>query len=124
MVGIILVVREFGRLKPDYSLSFEVPAIPRAGDYLSIQRPDEPEPYGEDMIVRQVWWRLRHPETSGFAVDGEEKVGDSHEVIVECEPATGPYSSDKWLKSLGSEAGVEEFKVARVSVPQRVVTNE
>jgi hypothetical protein len=63
MVQINLVVRELGRLKPDYSLDFELPEVPAVGSYISIQRLDHPEPYGEDVIVRKVWWRLKHPET-------------------------------------------------------------
>ena len=55
MVKINLVVRELGKLKPDYSLDFELPEVPAVGSYVSIQRPDKPKPYGEDVIVRKVW---------------------------------------------------------------------
>jgi hypothetical protein len=44
MVKINLVVRELGKLKPDYSLDFELPEVPAIGSYISIQRPDHPEP--------------------------------------------------------------------------------
>jgi hypothetical protein len=64
MVKINLVVRELGKMKPDYSLDFELPEVPAIGSYISIQRPDHPEPYGEDVIVRKIWWRLKHPETA------------------------------------------------------------
>jgi hypothetical protein len=77
MVRVNVVVREAGRLKPDYSLDFELPEVPKVGSYISIQRPDKPEPYGEDLIVRQVWWRLWHPETSAV-VTGPGKVGKTH----------------------------------------------
>ena len=41
---VIVIVRESGRLKPDYSLEFDLPDIPAVGSYLSIQRPDKPRP--------------------------------------------------------------------------------
>ena len=114
MVKFLVVVREPHRLKPDYSLEFEAPLLPREGDYLSIQRPDHERPFGEDMIVAKVWWRLAHPETDGFGSE-PPLVGSLDEMIVECVPATGPYSSDEWLRWL-SRAGAPELEVARVSV--------
>lgn len=119
MVRVVVVVREVGRLKPDYSVEFDLPEVPAVGAYLSIQRPDKPKPFGEDMIVRKVWWRLSHRETAGV-VTGETKPGTVDEIVVECEPALGPYSSDDWRRILdgardrGEE--VEEFEVARFSV--------
>lgn len=119
MIRVTIVVREIGRLKPDYSLDFDLPEVPRSGDYISIQRPDKPEPFGEDLIVRKVWWRLDHPETNGFGSD-QPKIGSVREMVVECEVALGPYSSDDWrrlaegAKSRGLE--IEEFEVARLSV--------
>jgi hypothetical protein len=44
MVKVHIVIRQIGRLKPDYSLDFELPEVPRIGDYISIHRPDRPEP--------------------------------------------------------------------------------
>ncbi len=120
MVRINLVVREHGSLKPDYSLDFELPEVPAVGSYVSIRRPDKMEPYGEDVIVRTVWWRLKHPETAGVVSGRPAKVGSLHELFVECDPASGPYSSDSWLrlnegaKSRGIK--VEEFQVSRFSV--------
>lgn len=117
---IVIVVREVGGLKPDYSLDFEVPAIPSPGDYLSIQRPDKPKPYGEDVIVRQVWWRLEHPETASVS-SGPPKIGKVEEIFVECEPAIGPWSSDQWRDSLERQRArgeVKTFDVARLSVRQ------
>ena len=121
---LVVVIREAGSLKPDYSLAFDLPAIPRQGDYISIQRPGLPWPYAEDMIVRQVWWRLNHPETEARALlDAAEEpvVGNTDEIIVECEPAIGPWSSDKWRDSLmrhHREGKVQEFEIARLSVRQ------
>lgn len=119
MVRAHVVIREVGKLKPDYSLEFDLPEIPRPGDYISIQRPDTPAPWGEDMIVRQVWWRLNHPETEPTTTN--PKVGALNEVFVECDPAISPYSSDHWRDSLshGLASGkVEELQVARFSVRQ------
>ncbi|QPQ54372.1 hypothetical protein IC614_08400 [Allosphingosinicella flava] len=116
MVKFTVVVREAGKVKPDYSLDFEAPMLPRVGDYLSIQRPDHPRPFGEDMIVAKIWWRLFHPETGGFGKD-PPKVGTFDEVFVECVPAVSPYSSDQWRRSL-EHANAPEFEVERFSVSE------
>jgi len=119
MPRVTVVIRDVGNLKPDYSLDFDLPELPREGDYISIHRPDKREPYGEDLIVRKVWWRLNHPETSGFATE-PLKVGNLNEIFVECDQAIGPHSSDAWrdrltaAKELGED--VHEFEVARFSV--------
>lgn len=118
MVRVVLIVRESGRLKPDYSLNFDLPELPRVGDYISVQRPDKPEPWGEDMIVRQIWWRLKYPHTAGFENE-PRPAGSVGEIFVECDPAIGPWSSDNWLKYIGPkvEAGLaEKFKVARLEM--------
>jgi hypothetical protein len=126
-VRVTVVVREVSRLKPDYSLNFDLPAVPSPGSYISIQRPDKPEPYGEDMIVRQVWWRLHHPETGGFGSE-PPKIGGLTEIFVECEQAIGPYSSDHWRDTLtGKRANgvdVPEFEVARFSVREDSLTKK
>ena len=120
MVRVIVVVRELGQLKPDYSLSFDLPEVPKVGSYVSVHRPDHREPFGEDLVVRCVWWRLHHPETRGFIGDEEEKIGRLQEVFVECDPALGPYASDRWRASVtaAEQRGVQvdHFEVARFSV--------
>ncbi|WP_370221276.1 hypothetical protein [Qipengyuania sp.] len=98
-------------MKPDYSLDFQTPALPRVGDYLSIQRPDHPPPYGEDVIVRRIWWRFDHPTTDGFVEKPE--TGTLKEILVECDPALSPYSSDQWRKH---NQGAPEFEVERFSI--------
>lgn len=119
MTEVIIIIRETGRLKPDYSLKFDLPAIPAAGHYISISRQGEAEPWGEDLVVRKVWWRLKHPETEGFST-GQEKVGSVTEIYVECDVAEGPWSSDQWMKvvkgarSRGVE--VESFDVERLAI--------
>ena len=116
---VTVVVREAGRLKPEYSLDFDLPGVPLPGSYISIQRPDKPDPYGEDMIVRQVWWRLKHPETGGYG-SNPPKIGSLTEIMVECEQAIGPYSSDHWRDMLTARrnngADVPELEVARLSI--------
>ncbi|MFL6844329.1 MAG: hypothetical protein ACJ8ER_05550 [Allosphingosinicella sp.] len=114
MVRFIVMVREPGRLKPDYSLEFVASELPREGDYLSVQRPDHERPFGEDMIVAKVWWRLSHPETGPVALD-PQMAGSVDEIFVECVPAIGPWSSDRWRDSL-ERAGAPSLEVSRLSV--------
>jgi hypothetical protein len=45
------------RLKPDFALDFDLPEIPTVGSYISIQRPEHEAEWGEDVVVRKVWWR-------------------------------------------------------------------
>jgi hypothetical protein len=129
MTRVTVVVREVGRLNPDYSLAFELPEVPAVGSYISIHRPDNPEPYSEDMIVEKAWWRLEHPETRA-AVAGDEplKIGSLKEIFVECVQATSPWSSDRWRDALDGQrksgADVPEFEVARLSVRQDALGKE
>jgi hypothetical protein len=121
MTHVLIVVREVGRLSPEYSLLFDLPEVPTVGSYISIHRPDKPTPYGEDLIVQQIWWQLEHPETSGFGTD-RPKIGKLGEIIVECVQAIGPHSSDHWrdmlTKRRESGAEIPDFEVARVSIRQ------
>jgi hypothetical protein len=116
MVEVVIVVREAGRLKPGFSAKFELPEVPTIGSYISINRPDERDPIGEDLIVRQVWWRLFHPITAGSASEQEyERAGSLKEIMIECDPAIGPYSSRSWRRVNEGKPGVEEFQVSRYS---------
>jgi hypothetical protein len=123
MTRVIIMVREPGKLKPDYSLQFELPEVPRVGSYISICRPDTVGPFGEDMIVRQVWWRLSTSVTASFVSKNEEKVGRTIEIFVECEPALGPYSSDRWRRDMEGARNrgieIEDFDLARFSVREK-----
>jgi len=118
MVEVVVVVREVGSVRPDYSLNFELPEVPRVGSYLSIRRPDHRDPLGEDLVVRKVWWRLFHPVTAGFASDAEaERKGSLTEIFVECDVALGPYATERWrekverYRAAGHE--IEDFEVSR-----------
>jgi hypothetical protein len=119
MIEVIISVREVGCLKPDYSLVFALPALPRIGDYISIFRPDS-ETHSEDLIVRRVWWQLHHDETEGFGDGDDPLVGRVRDIMVECDQAIGPYARDHWRDGLerAAERGetVERFEVARFSV--------
>ena len=121
-VKINLVVRELGKLKPDYSLDFELPEVPAVGSYISIQRPEHEAEWGEDVVVHKVWWRLKQPETAAKASD-PPKFGAVREILVECEVATGPWSSDRWLKlaeaARARGVNVEAFEVARLNMRER-----
>jgi hypothetical protein len=118
MVKIVLAVRELGRLDPEVRLDFELPEVPAVGSYISIQRPEHEAEWGEDVVVRKVWWRLKHPETAAKASD-PPKFGAVREILVECEVATSPWSSDRWLKlaetARARGVNVEAFEVARLN---------
>ena len=90
------------------------------GDYISVFRPDAPH-HSEDLVVRHVWWHLRHPETRPVAT-GEPLQGDLQDIMVECDVALGPYASDSWRVMAGGAesrgATVDKFKVERFSVRQ------
>lgn len=126
MVDVIIIVREIGKSKPDYSLTFNLPEIPREGNYISINRPDKLDPFGEDLIVRHVWWRLSHPETG--ASSNPPKKGKVTEIFVECDPALGPYASDKWRvmmeKAKARGVGIPEFDVDRYHVKEADLTKQ
>lgn len=117
----IVVVREVGRLKPDYSLEFEAPVLPTIGSYLSVERPDSKHGHTEDLVVRRVWWRLNYPSNDGFATE-PVPVGSLVDIQVECEQAIGPHSRDQWRKTLEAARArgveVEEFDVARFAVSE------
>jgi hypothetical protein len=121
MVKVRVVVRQHGRLRLDYSAHFDLIEVPTIGSYISIQRPDEPEPFGEDMVVRKIWWRLNYP-TPRNSISPSKKLGVLHEVIAVCDPAVSPYSSNNWrqvveyAKSRG--VTVEKFEVERLTAAE------
>lgn len=74
----------------DYSLDFDLPTIPRAGEGLCISRDDRATGY-ECFIVRSVRWELKYPSSKAHAVSGTEEVGKVGMIAVECEFAFGPF---------------------------------
>jgi hypothetical protein len=123
MPQVTIVVRELGSTRPDYSLLFTLPDIPCVGDYISVHREDTPTPHGEDLVVRRIWWRLETSEVRTAPPAETVQAGDVREIVVECDPALGPYSSDRWRASLEAAkkrgVAVEEFDIVRFSVRER-----
>jgi hypothetical protein len=68
----------------DYSLTMELPEIPKKGDYVSIFRDKN---FGtEDFIVKRTWWQLSYKNS--------ENIGTLKDIWVECEFAENVFSSD------------------------------
>ena len=102
----------------DYSLDFDLPAVPRTGDYICIRRPGG-EVGQEEFIVRRSWWSLVYPVSgdssrsivklklgsipAGATVANESPnpppVGSLSQLVVECEFALGPYPTDGHKRS-------------------------
>jgi hypothetical protein len=94
-VSLVFVPPEGG--ESDYSLDFELPAIPRPGDYISIRRPNQDGT--SDFIVRRTWWHLHYPSDALYQAEGDNTIGTVRGIAVECEFARGPYSGDEHKKS-------------------------
>jgi hypothetical protein len=111
MVQVVIVVREPGDLETNDTFEFDLPEVPAIGSYISIRELDMRDPYGKDLVVRRVWWRLKH------AAPGATSAGSLIEIFVECDPATGPYSSERWRAALERARArgieIEEFEVSR-----------
>src|SRR5262245_60229831 len=84
----------------DYSLDFELPAIPQPSDYITVVLRSEAE--SEHFIVRRTWWNLSYP--PGGVIAKPSDCGKVREIFVECEFAIGPYSSDSHRRSAGKNA--------------------
>lgn len=110
-VRITLVVRELGKHSIDHSMEFDLPEIPKVGDYISVFSPDSPG-RSKDIIVRHVWWHL---------VANEGDVGRVQDIMVECDVALGPYGSPQWRAWCRAADGrgvqVDKFQVARIVTP-------
>ncbi|MGL6075121.1 MAG: alpha/beta hydrolase [Fimbriiglobus sp.] len=68
----------------DYSIAFDMPEIPRPGDYITIHRAGRSGT--ENFIVKRTWWNLEF--------DDKEKQGKTMDIWVECEFAVSPDSSE------------------------------
>lgn len=115
MVEVTVVIREAGSTSPDYSLPFTLPEVPARGSYLSICRPGD-DLYSEDMVVRDVWWRLKTPIDAAVVTDEEPKSGGVIEIFVECDIAEGPYASDHWRDRVVRTARGKGFEVPTIPV--------
>lgn len=117
MLDVIIAVREPGRLKPDWSSRFLLPEIPEIGSYITINRPGESAPWGEDMVVKKVWWMLFNP-NGNSTENSPDHVGTVKQIIVLCEAALGPFSTKSWRNAHEGRTGVQTFEVARFAWEQ------
>ena len=83
----------------DYSLDFDVPELPREGDYICINRPGQIG--NEDFIVRRIWWNLE-------TVGDENGPGKFIAVHVECEFALSDFSSESHAQ-VAKGSGAKSF---------------
>jgi hypothetical protein len=78
----------------DYAVKLDLPAVPRAGDYINLARHDRPSDAGgiyENFIVRRTWWEVQ------AGADGAR--GTTMSIAVECEFALSPFSTDSHRRS-------------------------
>ena len=95
MVRAELIIVPPGGGEAEYKLTFDLPAAPNAGDYISIMRTGAKEPGFENFIVRRSWWTLEVADGPAIVVSGEEPIGKLHQLAVECEIARGALSKRK-----------------------------
>ncbi|MDP3263917.1 MAG: hypothetical protein Q8M59_13230 [Tabrizicola sp.] len=103
----------------DYGLTMNMPALPRAGDYISVTREYAKDPGpdytgSEDFIVRRVWWSCKCNDDGNSSFEaGKEPVGIA-EVCAECEFAISPYSSKAHKRAANTakaRSATQEFEV-------------
>jgi hypothetical protein len=79
----------------DYSLDFDLPALPQVGDYIFIAKPGTESPNGflgsSDFIVRRIHWHLESVDPAA---------GKCIAIVIECEFAEGAYSSETHKRSV------------------------
>ena len=75
----------------DYSLEAELPAMPQAGDYISVSNQEAGG--SEDFIVKRSWWILKRPNDN----DGKPTL---EQAGVVAEMAYGPFSSESHKKAV------------------------
>ena len=87
----------------DFSLDFQIDTPPQPGDYITIRRPDE---HGtSDFVVRRCWWQLKHPisaMTGQVDAATPDQYGEVTGLVIECEFAVGPFSSETHKRSCDS----------------------
>ena len=79
--------------EPHHRLVFEMPGVPRAGDRVTVSRPDQSG--NTEFVVKRTCWTLDHPETGSPYHAGESVVGTTASVTVECEFVAGTFSSEE-----------------------------
>jgi hypothetical protein len=89
--------------KPDYSLAFDLPAIPQPGDYISVRRPakraDE-MPGTYDFIVKRTRWGLSYPDNDLYTEADDDTRGEVNEIVVDCEFALGYWSCEEHKRAV------------------------
>jgi hypothetical protein len=88
----IRIVSDEGK-ELDPALEFEMPAVPRPGDRVTISRPIQSG--STDFIVRRTHWHLDYPDSGPPHRADEHIVGTTSAVTVDCEFLVGPYSSEE-----------------------------
>jgi hypothetical protein len=92
-----------GSGESEYTLAFDMPALPRERDYISVVRPDQIG--SEDFIVRRVNWVLEFPKTAPTG-SGDGPTGKILNVYIEGEFAESAFSSAEHKRALeGFAAG-------------------
>lgn len=92
-----LVVVPPGGGEADYSIFAEMPAIPAAGDYVTVVVPGDAGVCS--FIAKRTWWTILAAEDDrASVVAGTEKYGTTDEICIECYPAAGPYDSEAHKK--------------------------
>tara|TARA_Y100000114_G_C11761304_1_gene329898 strand:- start:3554 stop:3886 length:333 start_codon:yes stop_codon:yes gene_type:complete len=90
---VTLIVVPPGGGEADYEVDFEMPAIPRNGDYIVLNRSDDTykdKPGMAYFIVRRTWWSLEY----------DDRGGRTNVVAVEVEFAKGPVQSEPHTSSI------------------------
>ena len=105
---VTLIVVPPGGGEADYNLEFNLTAVPREGEYVTVARDDaladpKPDPHDggigiyECFFVRRVWWDLRYPSSAPFGRTGD--IGSAHMIAVEAETARGPHMTSSHRRS-------------------------
>ncbi len=77
---------------PAHGPAFDMPSVPRAGDWVTILRSGQAG--STSFLVRRIWWTLDYPDTVPFHRAGECVMGTTKSVTVECEFEVGSYWSE------------------------------
>ena len=116
---IFVVVKSSREIKAEYQVKIKVPAVPRIGETITIQRVDnngdtithksEDENLGfyveqESLIVRDIHWTMAYPKN-----DTQKSSGKVSEIYVVCDPAIAKYDSPQHKASAGPNAPKIEF---------------
>lgn len=104
---VTLIVVPPGGGEADYNLDFDLPAVPRAGEYITVARDDvlaNPQraqggDFGiyECFFVRRAWWDLRYPHSRPTSQPGD--IGSAYMIAIEAEPARGPHMTEAHRRS-------------------------